>query len=358
MTRSLRRSQWVSMGQSLSTSKRLTFVTSLLVLSALGACGQVQSFGDDDSAGAGASGPDPDACACKVDGDLCAFTGSDDIDASACYKPGVTCDPLNACPTNYACEEDTGSARCVCTDPLVCGVVCSDSSDCPKEYACDPEAGVCRWPVSCFSDLNCPAGQLCLADATQWAMLCSPAGSKAGGESCSDSHECASGICTSGLCLAACKSTGDCAPGLTCAESHPDYAEETDLGLPRLGCRADSSCGSCAGDEFCFVDECLPAPCDTSANCGGNSCVLDIRTFNQCATADLGCASNEVLLFADETATLVPDHCVIHTTCWSDASCPAPYKCIDVSEVLVEGEFETGGLTQVCGRALPPNVEE
>ena len=316
----------------------------------LAACGEVtRSSPDGDrqtSAGAGDGAPGAGGCACKIQGDVCS--------AGGCITPGRKCDALDPCPEGYECYQwsaDPEERTCGCADPLLCGIACKSSSDCPPELECDVGAGVCRLALSCFSDVNCAPGQVCLADDVAWAAVCKVPGSKAAGDACEARSECASGLCVTGVCVSACLSTGDCPSGLTCTAVFDYQTNGPQNGSMALACTADSECGSCPADMRCALGECGKG-CDTTADCDGETCVVDMQEVNECTPVEYGCAPSEALLLADEYSD-AGDHCITNTICWSDDACSPPYQCVDVYSVSFEDAETMGGTAQVCARPVP-----
>ena len=51
------------------------------------------------------------------------------------------------------------------------------------------------------------------------------------------------------------------------------------------------------------------------------------------------------------------DHCITHTSCWTNDACPAPYTCVDIHTLNWEEGETMGGTAQVCARALPLDIE-
>ncbi len=214
------------------------------------------------------------------------------------------CDPLTgACVPECTCASDAdcsdglacnGTERCNgCTCEPGDDVVCPDDGVLCTEDACNDDTGACVY----FPDhLNCPEGQICVADEGCVDPPCAADGKCIDSFFCNGSERCIEGTCAAGpvpFCDDGIACTGDaCDPGLDRCRQTPDDAL-CDDGLfctgPEVcalvvGCE-DGPDPSCADALACSIDSCDavddvcrhdPPDADRDgygdAACGGDDC--------------------------------------------------------------------------------------
>jgi simple sugar transport system substrate-binding protein len=88
------------------------------------------------------------------------------------------------------------------------GVACAADADCQGDGARCDQTKTCTLP--CTDADQCPAGASCVAS------FCRAAGAGALGDACQNASDCASSLCTDGLCVSTCTVTTDCSGGAVC----------------------------------------------------------------------------------------------------------------------------------------------
>jgi hypothetical protein len=172
---------------------------------------------------------------------------------------GLVPAPNHPAPLGSLCDGDNDCASGMCRDTYAPGTILGVGKLC---VACDPQAPTCG------------SGEVCgLGDAFSpvqfMATTCVPANGSELGEPCGGDEECATGICTDGVCS-------------TCGPGHP--------------CGGDEQCGASGpmpapGELYPSVTArvCSPnagrrgtgEPCATSADCASGTC--NGVTRQQCA---------------------------------------------------------------------------
>jgi hypothetical protein len=220
----------------------------------------------------------------------------------AAFK-GCTPDSLQPCDTNADCGGgfdqrcDQASGRCVAlVQACPFGTVCDPRNRiCVAECAADADCGdaalrcvnrVCEPVSDCDSDANCPANKVCsVAPGATSGQCVSP---------CQSTQECPLGqVCAAGTdgrhrCQPGCTSNLNCPLDQRC-DTQKQACEGPVVGSTRT-CQATVACNTC---ELCdgAASECTDArlqfpycaPCLSSSQCPGGTCVLMDDGLSYCA---------------------------------------------------------------------------
>jgi hypothetical protein len=251
-------------------------------------------------------------------------------------RASYACNALNACDNGYYCS----SGACLCTDIDVCGLTCTTKADCPSAFVCGT-GGLCRQPLACLVDAMCGPGQLCIGEGNPpiEPQTCAAPGTGITGQPCSKPADCASGVCTTNICLPRCLRNSDCPGKLLCAASF-----EANSG--QLGCMAQTDCSKpigpdlglgCTGaSQYCTLPsgsvpaQCRSANCQTGSDCATGDCLFEYDAWSSgnivnggyCSMAPKQCSSDELVIGGT---------CYIARACWVDVDCPSNYQCKPVS---------------------------
>ena len=299
----------------------------------------------DAGADGGAAGPDAAAdagvaaCLCTNPSDDCVDTGY----RTSCVRSNYTCNVLSPCDPGYDCVQ----SRCVCQDQPNCGIDCTSARSCPVGLTCDPNTDVCWLPQQCLVDAMCSAGEVCNGDESG---VCRQQTGAATGAACQSHNDCSNGRCYTQVCLQPCQTNSDCPVGQLC---------EGGSGGPLApGCMLQSNCTNCGGpSQYCYRSRCYDTSCRRGSDCPSDECIMlgffPIR--GHCGTpvpsrVDAGVNST---CGDDEFVADVREHafCITYDSCWTDADCQAPYRCLTARELE---DFEPALLEQeagFCGRS-------
>ena len=234
---------------------------------------------------------------CLGTGDLGASCVAGDQCVSAFCNSDICseCDVNEDCPLSGECKEDTDSGYHVCSGGL--GESCAASEDCTTTFCYDTDSDAGLLCSECVETADCGASRDCFYEAGDAYATC--AGIAELGIGCADDGQCASDICTDGVC-SECTGANDC-DGAEClnATSNETYGyylcADTALGDV---CAGDLECKS----SYCFAtgeavgDVC--SECNAAGDCGEKEeCTYDSSVeWGVCmGTVDLGgvCATDE-----------------------------------------------------------------
>ena len=193
------------------------------------------------------------------------------------------------CKAGKSCKVDNDCMSQKCEENVCVTASCESDKDCAENQTC--ESGVC---ATCSdeklnnkeTDVDC-GGEYCMA-----CRL---------GKSCELNTDCASGICTEGVCSApSCEKDSDCREGETCdtesqncisCKDGTKNGTETDIDCggscnkcaTSKGCETNSDCisGICSPTDFICLEK-AAATCtdgekngtETDKDCGGGTCPL------------------------------------------------------------------------------------
>lgn len=241
-----------------------------------------------------------------------------------CGLPDAECGPDvdDECPDGYTCQRPVAGSEsfvCVCKgDDEFCVSECDSQDDCElSNQNCSYQDGVCRWSTGpCHDSAFCPEGYYC-------ASRCEPTEGRELGEECESNEECHSTICNgdTGKCDERCLSDGDCDDGEVCTPSAGESSGD--------GCESSNCEFSCPPDTRCGGNGCLPAVCETTADCESGDCVFDPYMLGsgpgRCVERDGSerdryCKPEELMVGKDGT-------CQLPGPCWDDSHCDEPYEC-------------------------------
>ncbi len=216
----------------------------------------------------------PEGTSCSYVTGLCVVDGGGDDGCQSDYDCplGYVCNPYTG-----ICEEDTSTTDCR-----------EDPSICSEGYVCNQTTGFCEYDWGCFSDDDCPTGQVC----DRWTGECVTGTSR-----CSDDSDCDPGEacdwfegtcswqqcntcrsfsdcegsfdCVNGYCLDDCSSNSDCPSGHTCQRVDWD-----NYCLPESGsCGGGSAATWCPGysgyNTCCYTDDPCGYADDGECDCSG-----------------------------------------------------------------------------------------
>ena len=222
---------------------------------------------------------------------LCAGDGT----AYVCTQ---RCDASSPCPTGYDCfgfTDGSGGGCFPAAGQAPVGAPCQYSNDCASGSCVAFEGGgdpFCTAP--CQGDADCPCGTTCTATTTD--SICAP-GPKVGcvpeGAACAADGECSSGLCTGGVCAAACSiyQPATCGAGGGCARVEPGAPDGicTGPGPASDGkpCADDAACQSLLCHEGLCARPCNPyAGTAPGAACAADeACAVAAGTVGVCAAA-------------------------------------------------------------------------
>lgn len=182
---------------------------------------------------------------------------------SCASAPPPGCSTDSDCASTERCNTSTGNCEPRPVDRAGLGEPCETNDDCNSGVClARPEGSACTQSCDWLDPTSCPGGFYCNGTA---AGSCGPglclsgsAGAAALGEACAVDTDCATLLCSSGLCGSPCIPDGaaGCPEGYTCQ-----------VGVV-MGCGA------------CRVASALGEPCDTNEVCASRMCaVAGARTF-------------------------------------------------------------------------------
>lgn len=210
----------------------------------------------------------------------------------------------------------------------------------------------------CDSNDDCEGDQVCVRSEPGAAGECRDTDESRGiGESCTDSEQCASGLCYEGECASECGVQSDCPDGWLCidrgdvalCEEPTSCASDSDCEADSTRCVVDReedvtvTCGppagedelgdDCSADDDCAAGLCLDGqcsrPCESPSDCG------DVDQWT-CSGEDLG-DGEEVTVCVDRP----PEGCLSDEECSGDDRCVARTREEEVKFVC--GEPNDGG---------------
>lgn len=303
----------------------------------------------------------------------------------------VTPSPVDGAPPDMALDADRPDQRvevrlsigaaCVVGDiPCergscvhgICSVVCNQSSDCPNDLVCVGRGGAGRCTPRCDRGTPCATDQICAVSGPD-AGFCVAPGAGEGGAACASREDCASWICTGGVCAEACDPSGvpsACGADARCLALHTQavcvpIGEGDDeapcatgadcaTGVCRGGrCSTDCPNGACGNDRSCIAFDTLnlcERRCATSADCGSTGICQPSTAGPLCVTrgaADDGAPCSEGAQCA--SGRCQADRCAARCP---DGVCPPGRACVtDISGPVcrLAGAVELGG---ACERGL------
>ena len=161
------------------------------------------------------------------------------------------------------------------TDPddKISGGDCSDDSDCIGGEIC--ERGTCH--EICLRDSSCPEGYLC--DRESLTCVKDPDFIEPDGDNPSDGDEIADGDDPI---------DGDLPPDGDLLDGDVEPEDCEDLCVIHCGAYRGCACGSCAIDEVCEDNICLPENCEKDKDCGESGC----DEYSQCGDFITDCSEN------------------------------------------------------------------
>jgi len=265
---------------------------------------------------------------CRTDANCAADEACTVVTCVTCPCPGrcevkttTGCTNDDECAAGMVCELGTG-----CQEPRSCVAGCHNDAQCASDEHCSqlecltcPCPGVCEAtipPVSCATDEDCVAGEVCeLSTGCQ-----EPASCVAG---CHDDADCATdeqcsqpncftcpcpGNCEPKPTTTVCETDNDCAAGKVCELSTGCQDPATCV----AGCHEDADCSA---DELCAQPACFTCPCPGSC---------ETKPTPVGCTSDTDCADGTVCELptgCQGTATCVPG-------CHDNAACPNGERCL------------------------------
>jgi hypothetical protein len=223
------------------------------------------------------------------------------------YVPDTTPPPVEA-------GTEAGSCRgigCRCAGPSDCdSAVCGDTLTLTGDVIAVTKSNVCAKP--CCTSLDCDTGSVCFAAGTggNYCVVASvlgrtksPSAVGAAGAQCSESAQCASGLCTGNICVDTCCTATACAGGTACAfgafpgtatasfDKHETFSckASTATGDQGASCNRATDCKSALCESTCaFCSSSCLAPCRGSAECGAGYVCADVSLQQQTSTNDVG----------------------------------------------------------------------
>jgi hypothetical protein len=214
-----------------------------------------------------------------------------DPDAPACVASFATCERDSDCCAGNYCDGPYGPSVCTPTSPD--GMFCVSSRECASgtcvENVCGGTVPVCSPAGSACSlagGLPCCEGTRCREAPGSFACL----PPSADGEACAEAADCASGVCTSGVCGippptcsargSSCLGALDCCEGTTCVM----YGGSPDSYVVAFCAAIVADGGSCAeADTVCASGSCAEGLCRASA-CRPLDAVCETGTHAECCT--------------------------------------------------------------------------
>jgi hypothetical protein len=272
-----------------------------------------------------------------------AVAGTDRLDARC--RPPVG---MNAGAAACATGDDCASGACMPYGQ--CLALCRADTDCTGEDRClwtRLGTGDTAWrvracmrpPRTCLRSGDCPDGRCVPVPAPDgprgFILACLPGapGGGAGGASCTQDAECASGVCLrEGFCFSPCAGNDDCLAGKRCYEVGVFLTD-------------DGSSDTPADDRDQAFPACLPdagsdAPCQRAADClAGEICGVHLdaagRTFvPRCVTAGPGAPAGAACRLGADCASGSCAGGACLGVCAADADCAAGARCAVGRHVL------------------------
>ncbi len=167
------------------------------------------------------------------------------------------------CAATERCNTSTGECEARPTDRAALGEPCTTGDDCNSGVCLTtPTGGVCTQSCDWLDTTSCPAGFYCDGDATgscgEGACLAGAAGVGELGDACAADTDCASLMCSLGVCAEPCipDGTAGCPDGYRC------------------------QVGTLPGCGACKVAAAVGEPCELNEDCVSRRCARDgDRTF-------------------------------------------------------------------------------
>ncbi len=252
-------------------------------------------------------------------GRLCSATNTC---VTGCSQANPVCPVGQVCSVGQGqCVECATSADCknpsrpVCSQAAQACVECLGNGDChdPSKPLCDIASHTC---ATCLTDVQCPAGQVCKADACvpgcspthacPTGLMCNPANSQCV-ECLSDTQCTTVGLTKCDLSKHTCEQclpgpNDNCPTGQYCRTDQVcEQGCKSNVDCPSGVCQADHSCSVCTKDEQCAAGNvcssgtCIAA-CDKTHACGpGKDCCAGhcadtkVDQFN-CGACNVACS--------------------------------------------------------------------
>jgi hypothetical protein len=281
--------------------------------------------------------------------------------ADSNVPPDTSVGPDTFVPPPDSSDSACTGSLCSCAGDSYCASgVCAGVLDVGAGlYAAAGKVDFCTTP--CCTSAECEPGLVCYATSSsasagnycvppQWLMRSTTLGSGTGGQTCTASSECRSGLCdtTSGTCADTCCSTKqsgtECATGMTCGFGNfPGVATFDTNFTPLCGsfgttpnggnCNSSSQCESGLCTSGGFSPTCQD-PCRSSSDCAGQnfSCSIDhlqgSGVYGLCFPYQGGnadgamCQSN-----ADCQSNFCNGAMICSNICFANTDCPAGLHC-------------------------------
>jgi hypothetical protein len=256
------------------------------------------------------------ACSLIVTDELPSFhcTGSD---PSAC-PTGLVCNSTTStceAPVDGAVVDQDGGDAAIGENeggPASLGASCENDGDCKAGLLCGTSTILTTTIVpadgrictkTCCTSQDCATGFICFPAATG-GNYCVPAekaaravpgeGAHAGGEACSTSEDCRSGLCgDTGQCIDTCCAPSDCASGTVCRVADVNSRKAWACGPPAGTLDVPQQCQSverckndnCVRRAFSSTFNCTPSCC-SAADCAAQGLANNVCAYGQSENKD------------------------------------------------------------------------
>jgi hypothetical protein len=278
------------------------------------ACNLPSSLGECAFIPAGVKPADPLVCAATTPA-TCGQDGTcDGRGGCRLYVKGTECKP-------GTCDGDAVTGTLTCDGNGECSKAISQT--CPP-YSCLPATNRCA--TTCTTDVECAAGQQCLAERC---------GKSANGAVCQTSDDCSSGFCVDGVCCnIAC--SGTCVScNQTGSVGHCTYVA---VGLPDPKCQATDRT-TCGNTGLCDgLGTCALYPENTV--CGPSSCSGVVENTPRTCDGQGTCRTSQLV----DCAPFLCGNGACETSCDPNLtdSCEAGLQCVS--------QIKNGVTTGICGK--------
>lgn len=243
----------------------------------------------------------------------CAFTldgipGSCDKTTGFCFND---CTKVGGCPPNPAglvCNQNTG--RC---ELLVQQKSCSSDADCTVSgEKCI--SFVCKTPVFCAGDMDCPFGKVCVSGACSDKIGCVSTSECESWQICvSGACKCQDSLCGGYICGTNNKCTESCSSDADCITTtyKCDNTKCVKIEEKKEGCTDDAECTGV--DEKCVNTKCIDTKAKSCVELGGITCesgyvCADIKTSYNSLTSAKCCiaTTGNIAECVSESEVFVP----------------------------------------------------